>query len=244
MSWQTGRLREAIISKTKEGNIFHTSIEIPPQLLIMERVTGTSDPGPRSQPGRWRCCQMSLFLTSPYEEGRQYAYMDTSVDVAGVEERVQDITEAGTARERTARHRHWPWHESCSSLVSEQVVSHLISSVDGCNGDRRAKEKRLKKDAGRARWGQYFRWDQRSKIMSTHIDNWLGLFFQNQIISHCLIWKGKKFSFWYSLVSRGLKGPLSPGREKRAGKFESIIKSLWNNHHLSLTKMTLILRNR
>ena len=37
---------------------------------------------------------------------------------------------------------------------------------------RRAKEKRLKKDAGRARWGQYFR---------------------------CL------------------KGPLSPGREKRAG---------------------------
>ena len=37
---------------------------------------------------------------------------------------------------------------------------------------RRAKEKRLKKDAGRARWGQYF---------------------------------------------RGLKGPLSPGREKRAG---------------------------
>merc|ERR1719220_1565236 len=38
--------------------------------------------------------------------------------------------------------------------------------------NRRAKEKRLKKDAGRARWGQYF---------------------------------------------RGLKGPLSPGREKRAG---------------------------
>ena len=37
---------------------------------------------------------------------------------------------------------------------------------------RRAKEKRLKKDAGRARWGQYF---------------------------------------------RGLKGPISPGREKRAG---------------------------
>ena len=49
-----------------------------------------------------------LSLTSPYEEGRQYAYLDTSVDVAGVEERVQDITEAGTARERTARHRHWP----------------------------------------------------------------------------------------------------------------------------------------
>merc|ERR1712107_531854 len=38
--------------------------------------------------------------------------------------------------------------------------------------NRRAKEKRLKKDAGRARWGQYF---------------------------------------------RGLKGPLSPGREKRGG---------------------------
>lgn len=38
--------------------------------------------------------------------------------------------------------------------------------------NRRAKEKRLKKDAGRARWGQYF---------------------------------------------RGLKGPLSPGRDKRAG---------------------------
>ena len=79
----------------------------------MERVTGTRDPGPRSQPGRWRCCQLSLlsdclFLTSPYEEGRQYAYMDTSVDVAGVEERVQDLAEAGTARERTARHRHWP----------------------------------------------------------------------------------------------------------------------------------------
>ena len=49
-----------------------------------------------------------LSLTSPYEEGRQYAYLDTSVDVAGVEERVQDITEAGTARERTARNRHWP----------------------------------------------------------------------------------------------------------------------------------------
>ena len=61
MSWQTGRLREAINFK-KKGNIFHTSIEIPPQLLIMERVTGTSDPGPRSQPGRWRCCHWLVHM--------------------------------------------------------------------------------------------------------------------------------------------------------------------------------------
>ena len=239
MSWQTGRLREAINFKKKRKHFPFKHWNPSPAADYGE---GDGNKRPRTT---ITARQMEvLSLTSPYEEGRQYAYLDTSVDVAGVEERVQDITEAGTARERTARHRHWPWHESCSSLVSEQVVSHLISSVDGCNGDRRAKEKRLKKDAGRARWGQYFRWDQRSKIISTHIDNWLGLFFQNQIISHCLIWKRKKFSFWHSLVSRGLKGPLSPGREKRAGKFESIIKSLWNNHHLSLTKMTLILRNR
>ena len=159
-------------------------------------------------------------------------------------------------RTRPHRSRHGTWENSSPQTLALTWELFKFGFRTGCFSSdliswwvvmvicRRAKEKRLKKDAGRARWGQYFRWDQRSKTISTNLDNWLELFFQNQIISHCLIWKRKKFSFWFSLVSRGLKGPLSPGREKRAGKFESIIKSLWNNHQLSLTKMTLILRNR
>lgn len=78
-----------------------------------------------------------------------------------IERGLQELSQTCQTRARATSPGHWSGHASCTSVVSKPVSSTSRETAPKWRvtifNFRRAKEKRLKKDAGRARWGEYFK---------------------------------------------------------------------------------------